>query len=75
MGYFRIVGISAQTPEPVERIVTSALEADLQRMMIQRSCGKSGKVEVFGKDGRAITTHTLQRLIREEKAKKINPSV
>ena len=75
MSRYRIVGTGAQASEPMEKIVTTASEADFQRMTFQRLCGKSGTVEVFGKDGRAIRPDRLQQLAREENTVKINSAV
>lgn len=75
MGYFRIVGIGAQASEPIEKIVATASEAEFQRMMLQRLCGKFGKVEVLGKHGRAIRPERLQQLVREEDTAKINSPI
>lgn len=44
-------------------------------MTLQRLCGRFGKVDVLGKNGRPIGPEKLQRLIREEQAVKINPTV
>jgi len=75
VGYFRIVGVGAQASEPIEKIVATASEAEFQRMTLQRLCGKFGKVDVLGENGRPIGPDKLQRLIREEKTAKINLAV
>jgi len=75
VGYFRIVGVGAQASEPIEKIVTTASEAEFERMTFQRLCGKHGVVEVLRRNGRAIGYDALQRLIREEKTGKINQIV
>ena len=74
VGYFRVVGVGAQASEPIEKIVATASEAEFQRMTLERLCGKSGKVEVLGKNGRPIGPDKLQRLIREEEGDKDQPN-
>ena len=66
MGYFRIVGVGAQAPGPIEKIASSAVEAEVERSTLQRLCGKHGEVKVSGRDGRAITPDKLRRLARDE---------
>jgi hypothetical protein len=66
MGYYRIVGIGTQASEPIEKIVATALEAESKRNALQRLCGKYGKVEVCGKDGRVIGPDRLRRMAHEE---------
>lgn len=68
MDYFRIVGIGAQAPEPIEKVAFSAVGAEAERSTLQRLCGKHGKVEVSGKDGRLITPERLRRLAQDEAA-------
>ena len=68
MGYFRIVGVGAQAPEPIEKVAFSAVGAEAERSTLQRLCGKHGKVEVLGKDGRSIAPERLWRLAQDEAA-------
>ena len=75
VSYYRIVGISAQSAEPIEKVVATVSEAEFHRMTLQRVCGKFGVVDVFRRNGRAIGYDALQRLIREEQAAKINQPV
>lgn len=66
MGYFRIVGVGAQAPGPIEKLVFSATKAEAERSTLQRLCGKHGKVKVSGKDGRPISPERLWRLAYDE---------
>ena len=66
MSYFRIVGVGAQAPEPIEKVVSTAIGAEAERCTLQRLCGKHGKVEVSGKDGRTISPERLWRLAQDE---------
>ena len=66
MGYFRIVGVGAQAPEPIERVAVTATKAEVERTTLQRLCGRHGKVEILGKDGRVISPERLQRLAQGE---------
>lgn len=66
MDYFRIEGVGTQASEPIEKVVSTAREAETERNSLQRLCGKHGKVGVSGKDGRAISSNKLRRLARAE---------
>ena len=66
MGYFRIVGVGAQAPAPIERVAVTATKAEVERTTLQRLCGRHGKVEVSGKDGRLISPEKLWRLAQDE---------
>ena len=66
MGYFRIVGIGAQASGPIEKIVTTAAAAEVERSNLQRLCGRHGTVEVSGKGGRTISPERLRRLAQDE---------
>ena len=68
VSYFRIVGIGAQAPEPIERIAFSATRAEVERSTLQRLCGKHGRVAISGKDGRSISPERLRRLAQDEAA-------
>jgi hypothetical protein len=66
MAYFRIVGVGAQAPGPVERIALTAAAAEVERSNLQRLCGRYGTVEVSGKDGRTISLERLRRLAQDD---------
>ena len=66
MAYFRIVGVGAQAPEPIERIALTAAAAEVECSNLQRLCGRYGRVEVSGKNGRAISLERLRRLAQSE---------
>lgn len=66
MGHFRIVGIGAQASEPIEKVALNAVGAEAERSILQRLCGKQGKVEVSGRDGRSISPERLRRLAYDE---------
>jgi len=68
MGFFRITGVGAQAPEPIEKVAFSAVGAEAECSTLQRLCGKHGKVEISGKDGRSITPERLRRLAQDEAA-------
>ena len=74
MAYFRVVGSGAQAPEPIEKLAATALEAEAQHNLLRRLCGRSGKVQVWGKTGREISPETLRRLAQEEQAASLQPS-
>ena len=64
--YFRITGVGAQAPGPIEKIALTAAAAEIERSNLQRLCGRSGRVEVSGKDGRTISPERLRRLAQDE---------
>lgn len=64
--YFRITGIGAQAPEPIEKIAFTATAAEVERSNLQRLCGRSGRVEVSRNDGRTISPERLRRLAQDE---------
>ena len=66
MAYFRIVGVGAQASGPIERIALTAVAAEVERNSLQRLCGRYGRVEVSGKDGRTISLERLRRLAQDE---------
>ncbi len=66
MTYFRIVGIGAQAPGPIEKIAVTAAAAEVERSNLQRLCGRSGRVEVLRKDGRTVSPERLRRLAQDE---------
>ena len=66
MGYFKIEATGAQASGLIEKIVSTARDAEFERNALQRLCGKYGKVDVSGKDGRAISPDTLRRLAQDE---------
>ena len=66
MTYFRIVGIGAQAPGPIERVARSAAAAEVERSNLQRLCGRHGHVEVSIKGGRTISLERLRRLAQDE---------
>ena len=70
MGFFRVTGVGAQAqaPEPIEKITFSAVGAEAERSTLQRLCGKHGKVEISGRNGRSITRERLRRLAQDEAA-------
>ncbi len=68
MGLFRITGVGAQAPGPIEKVAFSAVGAEAERSTLQRLCGKHGKVEISGRDGRSITPERLRRLAQNEAA-------
>ena len=65
MAHVRIVGVGAQAPAPIEEIALTAA-AEVERSNLQRLCGRHGKVEVSGKDGRMISPEPLRRLAQDE---------
>lgn len=67
MDYFRVVGDSPHTSEPMEKVVSTAVEAEIQSSAFRRLCGKSGKVEVWGKNGRLISPDLLNSMARDER--------
>jgi hypothetical protein len=71
--YCLIIGVGPQAPEPIEHVATTAIEAEAHPTRLRRLCGKSGKVEVWAKDGRKISPDRLDSLVRAEKAK-MSPS-
>ena len=68
MGYFRISGEGPNASGRSEKIVTTALEAEVQMHAMSRLCGRLGKVEVLGKDGRVISPDRLASMARAEEA-------
>ena len=66
VGHYVIVGIGAQAPGPIEKTVATAVEAEVERSVLERLCGKRGTVEVLGRDGRSITPGKLRRLALAE---------
>ncbi len=66
MTYFRIVGIGAQAPGPIEKIARSAAAAEVERSNLQRLCGRHGHVEVSVQGGRTISLEKLRRLAQDE---------
>jgi hypothetical protein len=64
--YFRVVGEGAQSPEPIETVVSTASAAQAECGRLRRICGRYGRVEVWGKDGRRITPERLQNLALAE---------
>jgi hypothetical protein len=62
LNYFRVVGEGAQSPEPIEKVVHSATDALAECSRLRRICGRYGRVDVWGKDGRRITPERLQNL-------------
>jgi hypothetical protein len=67
MDYFRIVGEGAQSPHPIEKVVTSAIEAQAESSALRRLCGRYGRVEVWNKQGRRVTPERLQNLAIAER--------
>ena len=61
MDYFRIVGEGAQSPHPIEKVVTSAIEAQAESSALRRLCGRYGRVEVWNKQGRACHSGTAAK--------------
>lgn len=52
MACFRIAGAGEQAPGPVEKTALAAAAAEVERGSLQRLCGKHGRVEASGEDGR-----------------------
>ena len=68
MNYFRIVGEGSQSPHPIEKIATTAVQAQAECSALRRQCGRYGRVEVWGKNGRRVTPERLQNLALAERA-------
>ena len=68
MDYFRLVAEGSQLAQPIEKIVATAAEAEAQSDALRRQCGKFGKVEVWGRDGRIISPERLHVLVQQEAA-------
>ncbi len=68
MDYFLVIGDGPQAREPIEHVATTAVEAELHCSRLRRLCGKAGKVEVWGKNGRKISPERLDSLVRMEKS-------
>ena len=69
MDYFRIVGEGSQSAQPIEKVVTTATQAQSEVSSLRRLCGRYGKVEVWGKNGRRVTPERLQNLALAEREK------
>jgi hypothetical protein len=65
-GYFRITGMGPGASEPMERIVSTALEAEKQFHTLSRICGRSGGVAIYGRGGQAMTLERVSKLARNE---------
>ena len=66
MSYFRVVATGAHLSEPFEKVVSTAAEAEAQSGVLRRQAGKHGSVEVWGNDGRKISSDRLRRFAQEE---------
>jgi hypothetical protein len=64
---YRIFGNGAHAAQPMEAIVSSAIEAEAKFEMFRRLCGKFGSVEIVGKQGRPITRTRLASFARAER--------
>ena len=65
MANYIVVATGPHLSQPLEKIVSTALEAVAQRDTLQRLAGKHGHVDVL-RDGRLISFVTLNRLARDE---------
>lgn len=63
-----MIGEGPQAAGPIEHVAVTAIEAELHCGNLRRLCGKTGKVEVWAKDGRKINPDRLASLARAERS-------
>jgi hypothetical protein len=68
LGYYLVVAVGAHSPDPTETVVGTATAALAQLASHRRLAGRSGQVEVLGRDGRKIGEEKLMRAAAEEAA-------
>lgn len=66
MAVFRIVGVGPQASEPIEKIVSTALEAQSESIRLRRLCGRYGIVEIWA-ENRLISANRIDVLAQLEK--------
>jgi len=64
--YFRVTGIGPSSSEPIDRIASTAIEAEKQFHAVLRICGRAGSVEIYGLGGRTISREKIRTLARAE---------
>jgi hypothetical protein len=50
----------------MERIVSTALDAEKQFHALSRICGRSGGVAIYGRGGQTVTLERISKLARAE---------